>query len=440
MCIDLYAPGQCIDIPFLYEHIYLSVGEGARPPEEQLHVTEVYDVLLHNPPGNEPLTELFVLFPHDCTEKTRDGTDALRIEAPQVAPELSTNFPKYEWPFLGPPKWVGTRRSEVERTYAADPIMGSDALEETESGVALIVKVGFPKRLRDQTGAIETLFSRNKTFVQLKFEGGVKLEGGQKGWLRLIVKPREWDAPKVRLRQTGDGRVECTQWLNVCCPIIIRDRLNQLLDSAVSAGSKDSESSVTRAEVHRIVLSEGCYSEGTSTRIKDHRIAIAAQPEIDIDNPVFGRSAHFHGVQQLDDRGEIALLWGTGSSKNSEADLVHNAQRVQDRLEAYNGSDRERELVRDLALSGKNEAFSLLVEKMRQVELLDGQGDFVSLPNDPSGIPNALVRLRQLYASREGIDDNQLRLMQDFMDLHPFSIHFRAGWRELESRFAEEAR
>lgn len=431
MCIDLYSPGRRIDVPFLCEHIYLELEEPARPAKEQLHITEVYDVLVRNPRGSEPLAGLFALFPHDCTRRD-DGCPA--IEAPEVKKKLATDAPQYEWPFLGPPEEL--RDGRVKRTYAADPKLGTEALVEEKEGTALHIKVEFPaKELANCKGGSEALRNRNKTLVYLKFLGNVKLEAGQEGWLRLIVKPQVLDRPEARSRKVSASSEECSRWFTIYCPIIIRDNLKYLLNSKLSADSETAGSLETRIEVGEIVLDRGSYSPGTATRIEDHRIAIVAPPEIDIDNPVCTPGAHFHGVYQLEGRTDIALLWATGASKNRESDLVHNARRVLDKL-AFLTFQRENELIRDLAPSGKHEAFALLVDKMKQAQLIRAEG-----PEDKRGLTlnggddntqkERILALRRLYASRDPETSDRVELMQDFSDLHPFSIHYRAGWRAL---------
>jgi hypothetical protein len=62
MCIDLFHAGANLEIPFLSEQIWFHIDD--KKPSE-LGVTEVYDILLKNPKGSEPLTELWVISPHN---------------------------------------------------------------------------------------------------------------------------------------------------------------------------------------------------------------------------------------------------------------------------------------------------------------------------------------------------------------------------------------
>jgi len=64
MCIDMFVPGKCLDILFLHEQIWFDLNE---TDPDTVNITEVYDVLIRNPKAGCDLSEIWALFPHDCT-------------------------------------------------------------------------------------------------------------------------------------------------------------------------------------------------------------------------------------------------------------------------------------------------------------------------------------------------------------------------------------
>ena len=136
-------------------------------------------------------------------------------------------------------------------------------------------------------------------------------------------------------------------------------------------------------------------------------------------------------IPSLEEQGHTAFLWGGGSDRNREYDLLHNAKRVVDMIR-FNGAKKLEELALALSPSGKHEAFSVLLNKMVLAGLLvpkekDGP---LRLPdnlaadqetNDPR-----MTTLRKSYAACS--QERAYSLLAEFTDLHPFKIDCQLKW------------
>lgn len=175
MCIDIFAPGKCIDIDFLLEQIWFA----SDPVEHnRLDITEVYDLLIHNPHGNEPVEDILVLSPRNFT-KGRDSSREIQVQASIVGSE-ATRKSRYNWIF-SEEAIVDEKGLQVSRIYPS----GNSGFTTRACGKPLVPeKIDFPPSLSDR--ALDTLSEIGSTCVHLRFK---PLFGGETGWLRLIMKP-----------------------------------------------------------------------------------------------------------------------------------------------------------------------------------------------------------------------------------------------------------
>jgi len=130
----------------------------------------------------------------------------------------------------------------------------------------------------------------------------------------------------------------------------------------------------------------------------------------------------------------MGFWWGAGAIHNEDADLVHNAERVISRLSFIDRKEKRREIQRDLAPSGKHEAFALLIGKMLDAGLVScdnptSEDPQIALASREKGaIATGLLRLRQLYARYSEGKPEEQQLLAEFSDLHPFRIDYRVSW------------
>ena len=132
-------------------------------------------------------------------------------------------------------------------------------------------------------------------------------------------------------------------------------------------------------------------------------------------------------------------MWGGGSDRNRNNDLVHNAQRVINKLKASGtNSWAKADLIRDLAPSGKNEAFCWLIQKMIEVRLLCEHEELLQIQHDAldCDMEDRLCALRAVYATGE-TGQGDAGLLDEFRELHPFNITFTVRWDNLDPKIAE---
>jgi hypothetical protein len=445
MCIDLFCFGRTVDVPFMWEQIWLRVCP--RKPQE-LSVTEVYDVLLKNPSGSDDLTEIWALFPHRCSAE--HGISPKIVE-PYVKDDQNHASWKYDWPFGGPPEWSESRSDYIARKYIPE---SRDTFEEEvgqiEGKQLAVEEIIFPDVYAAMEGTVgpsgrgeelercETILDDErvqKTLVNLRFPD-TPLKACETGWLRLIVEPQSVVGMPVQTQflpgipadvDEADYALWHEQRLDVTCPLVLRSALFEKLAGWGKEG--DALRRFLRMLTHG----------GTSTRIGDHRIALVLPHRgIDVhDTSCTTKGVYYYGMIDLKRRARFALLWGCGSERNPADDLVHNAMRVIDRLALF-GPEKREALAVQLSPSGKYEAFCLLINIMKEAHLLKStEDDTITLNVDEhdfsgSNLPKVdtfdFRELRRRYASRD-VKDEDKRLVLDFRDLHPFRVLYRAVWQ-----------
>jgi hypothetical protein len=423
MCIDVFAPGQCIDIDFMLEQIWFTLdGNGG------VTIEEVYDLLLRNPGGSGPLENLLLLFPHDSTKAVRGDDRELDLQTLSLHPARPDSMARYEWLYKDAPSWVDGPGSEVVVRVSADPDDPHEMWRPLR-GKELDLTPSFPEKMKPLHKQL--LSETSKTLLQLSIQPA--LAADQQAWIRVIVKPKKLDVAGKRCRRLPDTSVEIlNDWrLAVVCPLNVRDRLNAGL-FAKARKATSPEAATAYRKLHEMIVADGFFAKGTSTRICDHRIALIACEGIDLLEGSVSHTVKSHGTIPLGDPERIGLWWGAGSKRNERDDLVHNAQAIVDRLKETNEPISRRSLQRDLAPSGKYKAFSMLVDKAIEAGLLtEGEG-YISLPlpRTRERLSEGMAKLRGLYLhpARDPATGEINPLMGCFRDLHPFAINFRLSW------------
>jgi len=425
MCIDVFAPGRCLDVDLLWEQIWIKKRDG-KP--DQLDFTEVYDLLITNP-EETPLREVLVLFPHDCTFEKMEKWH-IGVKAWPVCEAMPAEVEPYSWPFVGAPK--ESPGGLVERTYFCEPRLTREQAMVHAKGRTLRADVSFPNVLGCAKSQ-KHMRSLAKTAVRLTFDE-TPLGPGEKGWLLLEVKPRVMDGPPRRAREFPviPHKFSFYKRLEIVCPVLVRESLYARLGEHM-AEAKDTAVAQECNRIKSFLFDEGIYRDGTSTRIIDQRISLIARESIELGEPTCTKSASFYGSIPLADEKATGLWWGAGSQHNETLDIHHLACRAISKLEFVNRKEKLVDLVRDLAPSAKHEAFSLLVRKMIEAGLLEcggavGSEEVWLASASKQGQAQGLVRLRKLYARFSTQDEAERFLLAEFSDLHPFQIAYKASW------------
>jgi hypothetical protein len=442
MCLDLFAPNRCLDIEFLFEQIWFEQPKNSDIATNPL-ITEVYDVLLFNPPGNEPLNCLRAIFPHDCTYYQDDKPTSVKfdIQAYGMEPPVPRAYQAYEWPYEREPSWVNGRTT-FKRVYAQDYADRGTARREVEARPLVISKISLPFETKVPSPQLRAAFADlYTTYVDLVLRD--ELKANERGWLRLIVRPKRLDKSPAQVwnwRGTDEGI--CRQRYCVTSPLLLRSRLQGNIERRLQEYQDEKR---TPYEEIRSVLEEGGFcSHGTSTRIADHRVALVTSGEaFDICDMTCSAMVKPYGEVPFETSRQYGMWWGTGSDRNSDRDLVHQVNRIIDRLRFNDPGTEETisEIARYLAPSGKFEAYCTLLKEMVAVQLLsqtEHQSEKVRLPDDlidatsdarpkplsPCFNPR-LSKLRGKYADVQRMDLHGGSLHRDFMDLHAFRIDYR---------------
>lgn len=454
MCIDLLSYGHRLDVPLLMEQIWFNVDEG---DYSSIKVVEVYDLLIRNPKGskrgngenpNQPLTEIWAILSNDC--QTDDLNYTIRVgkltpAASNVPPE---NVPdrKFNWP-LTPTEWAKNKEGRsIKRGISTESADTLSANITTLEGRLLRPTLDFPDVLSisDRPNSEEDIKQCQyrfkgikKTLFRISFRK-TPLFQGENGWLRLIVDPVRLDARKAEQSIYNEGVYE--QRLDVTTPDVMRSVIaNKFETERTSDGRIVPATDEVSLDLAWFI--KGLDGAGTSTRIADHRIALLVPSSgIEIYDPACAtHGAAYYGLHDLSERKRRVFLWGGGSLRNQEDDLVHNAMRVLDRVADSPGIEK-RQLRAELA-SGRHEVLSLLINVMSDddVGLLKStskdktDNGNLTLPPNISEYPRTeynvdFDRLRERWVKRM-VEERDKRLVTALSDSHPFRIFYRAVYK-----------
>lgn len=433
MCVDLFSPGYCLDISFLLEQVWVQPSKTLG----NLEIKQVIDARIINRKGNKPLESLWMLLPHNYTSKEGNSRN-ICVETVPLTQKALEDEPELNWAFDEKNTSWEEDQGYISRPFTIEPpnirLEGDPYLSSNYSGKIIVPKITFPEMLNDEH---KDLLADNrvcKTLLCLKLDDQQQLKPGDAGWLRIICNPQSSDscAPRQGIIPITQVPLWFEQRLTMSCPIMVRDRLKYSLESFLPT-KEESHNLLTLCHELEQLIFKCIFSDGTSTRITDHRIALIAQGIHDFD--VYPSQGAFFGgmINKLEKAGYTTLKWSAGANRNRNMDIVDNARRIIDMLR-YNGAKSKSNLARDLSPSGMHEIFSTFIDKMKEAQLIkltdpnNAEGplstDFAKQDNFADDPRMNTLRLKYHCSSQDKSIENLL----DFTDLHPFDINAKLKW------------
>jgi hypothetical protein len=424
----------------LQEQIWISL----RPDKKGIQVSEVYDIRVKNC-FEEEIGEIWALSPHNCY--TRNGTTyppnvrVASIDRPTIDAE---DMQRFNWPFKE--TWPDTDTDEVVRSFELDlGYRDVDIRSEYFSGKILKAKLSIPEGFTDE----HITFLADPRIMATIFRldlGETKLKKGEAGWIRILVQPYKLSALEVRERQVEGIPIGFEQKLSITCPFLVRFQVHERLGEFKTAEGDKSDITDILGDVRRRVFHEGLYKEGTTSRIREHRIALISEDAIEItDTHAPAQMSSIGVIPQLERIGYNTYHWGWGSDRNIERDIMHNARRVIDMLR-YNQPRSVVELANNLAPACKHEMFCVFVENMKKhslVEPIVGKPGILGtkVTREATDPWNDLDprRLRAEYIGKT-ISEHEEHIINHYSDLHPFRIDYRLKWAFFQRTLLEAIR
>lgn len=437
MCMDVIVPGQCINVEFYSEQVWVKRREDV---PDALSFDEIYDLCLCNPQGSPPVESLWLLFPHDYTRKYSTNR-AYEIKTWPMNVSLWTAQAQRNWPYVCAPDHSDSGTRATWHYFSEPPHLRGQRHRSLEGAVLYCDKegVGSPLRLEERHIDLLTGPEITKTLVCAKLER--PLRPGDRGWIRIVANPQNLDGLPCRAISYPNipHPFEYEQRSNISCPLLVRDMLFIKLEEFEKDAS-DPELTAACEHIRNVVCVDGIYRPGTATRIADHRLALIAEEGIEIcDTACTGHIKLLGRIPHLEKTGYSTILWGGGSNRNRDVDLVHNVQRIRDMIR-HNGPKSKAELAIALAPSGTHEAFCVLIDNMVKTGILTpGALGTLELHHDLTASEGdlqdfaLLTLLRNLYSPAS--HEHRLELLGEFADLHPWKIDFRLKWFPRESDF-----
>ncbi len=437
-CIDIYAPSRCLTVVFLAEQIWL------RARGKRLLATEVYDFLLRVD-DDQDLNSFFVGSPHFCRKRLPSGEwkDNVRF--------LSIGGAKTQWGWF----YLNERKEDIganDGRILALRVPNTTADSEPEvldmKGEYLVEKsITWHEDLQDST-TVELMREIKKSLYHVTLDKDKPLlkRGGNQMWFRLLVEPVELDI----LNPVSKAPDSFVDWIlpkvnltaKVTCPINVRRSLPTPIDKLRREYPNDG---VQVGRLQEVLITEGIDKQGTSTRIEEHRIMLAADGvELDVQGATTPRIVRT-GPQLLkcelppfehdyapakDPTGAkvqaVVHHWSGGSTQNGEVDLVSVACAYME--EAAVSPKPLPDLVQTTTPRKFREG-CFLAHKMVKIGLLSIDDKEVcqcpALSN--ADYADKMCELRRMWQNAATFTAFPLA-RQSFTDLHAFIIDFVATW------------
>ncbi len=354
----------------------------------------------------------------------------IQVQAVNLRMKMPKDYNIYNWPFIGEP--VHNTDGSILLTPVEEIVSPGNRHDETYyRGKPLLAKIDFLDEFKSNIAYLEILSGEiKKTLVSLRIEPS--LSNGEKGWLRLIVKPshRKSETSKTKRVPCMPYPIGFFEKKVTTCPLIVQASIKLELKELYE---KTKKPIIRNACLHlKDLLLEKFEQRGTSVRVNDHRIAlVSASEEMDIHEISSTPGMDFFGEIDFNgDTNNTALIWGGGSCRNIHDDLMHNARRIIDKIENSElKSFPTVELVRELAHPEKNEAFWFLVEQMKEVKLLEEHEGLLKLKRDDldASMESRFSDLREKYFLGN-VPEKKIGLLKEFKELHAFTINYRISW------------
>ena len=431
MCLDIYAPGHSITIPFFHQQIWFEVG----------HRT------------------LKVITYCDCfvTNEGKSEIEQLRLHFSRfVSPDDVVVCSGSEIPSMCVSSWYGhfDATAGFDNTHSRVSVRLVFEKADEDEYTGRILKGSFRPEapLAKGEGLIPVAGQKAERFMQhmeeidlmvLDFHLETPLEVGDTGWVRFRVEtPQERLNKKIINLPQSPLQKEPSHFLarwNLLCPLLLRDEVRRKLGREPYRR--------WQAEV----LSNGLDREGTLTRIDDHRVTLVFPDHVqtsDICSYPYETIIPVVPFRVSTSRGHSALHMMTGSKNNYNRDVVSMAKRILHYLRTIYEKATVEHLVNRFG-ADQQEAIGLLVDAMIGTGVLvkddsDSDSGSADPSEQPCFLPVAehdeharLLDLRRNYNGRDHPDANHVSGMRE---LHPFRASFSLCWMAYGSRDKERLR
>ena len=439
-CIDIFAPGRLMSVPFLAEQIWL------RARGKRILATEVYDFLLRLDDGGSPLHTFYVASPHFCRKKTRGGGWKDNVHVISIGDSRT----KWGWFYYGQQD-VREHEQQGERTQHLVLQVPESVELPGRNRIRLEGEYLFGAKLRWHPALVGNddmvlMQDMKKSLYEITVQTPLLPRGENQMWFRLIVEPVLLDVSET-MRGPESSFVD---WVfpqvilgaKITCPWYVR---KFLADQVGELPDKHPDLPVPIARLQQTLIANGVGASGTSTRIEEHRLMLAGSGvRIGLQGgtpptlayfgtqyttaalPPFGHDYESHPEAKWSKVKTRVHHWAGGSARNGANDLVAVAESFVS--EASISPKRKEELVYGVTPGNYREGCAL-VDKLVEVGLLriDDSRVIRAVRLSDKDKCDRLCQLRRLYLDADNFESIP-EARQVFTDLHPFTVDFEADW------------
>jgi len=425
MCVDLFAVGHPITIPFLHEQIWFDV-------EYRTIKTEVIvDAFVRND-GDQPIEELRLQLPHFT------ALDTIEVLSNDSVFTNETAFQNSGY------NWIGRFRVQhPRRRMGLELEFGYEGFDDDpQPDDALVLQGSFlpngflPAAATNSARYQKAMEDMDRSVMVLHLASA--LPARETGWLRLRIRSLAWpkDSDIIALRGAwfSDLPTKFMCRATALSPTFLReDLLHQMKDPPNNGWHND-------------VVAHGWKKDGTLTRVDDHRISIVFPKTVDV--------AHVSNIPEgafwaagpevlRTDHDRCVLLFGTGSKMNKYRDVLTVAQRICDYCHFLTLDATKRELAPSIELlvsrfgGTLHEAIGALIDQMVECNILEWVDHHTRtvIAASKDKLASAFLDLRERYTFPE----SHRKFMRAFRELHPFRISFTLCWMALNKEQQRQA-
>ena len=265
MCIDLFAPGYCIDVSFMLEQIWICPGEKS----SDLKFEEIFDIRIVNRKGNKPLDCIWMLLPHKYVSNEGGGSN-IQVFAMPLTTEALNQRPEWNWAFDHKLTSWQNNQTYISRAFSIDPpdirCKNDPDFDSNFGGKILTPEVCYPDVLSDEH---KELFADDricKTLLCLKLNKNQCLQPGESGWMRLVCNPVCLDGLPTKKKVVSDSipPLWFERNITMLCPIMLRDKTEKMLGS-FRIEDKESKKLLKTCDEIRQIIFGNIFKKGTST-------------------------------------------------------------------------------------------------------------------------------------------------------------------------------
>ena len=419
MCLDVYAPGHVVTIPFLHQQVWYETRHN------ELDTTDYCDCFITNESGH-PIEQLRLHF--SSFVRPSDVTVCSGMEIPSQC--RSSWFGQFGTTsnYESSSSRVTVRHIFEEPDtvqYTGRILKGSFCPKDSHSnGVGLIPVAG-------QRASLFMRHMQELDLMVLDLHLDDPLQDGDAGWLRIRVCKSEGgkDAGITSLPQSPLLR-EPDRFLTrrrFVCPVLLREKVRRSVEGEPYKRWQSE------------ILVHGLEREGTLTRIEDHRITLVFPK--DVETCDIGSSPHEtiipvapYPISTAPNHYALRIM--SGSKINHNCDIVSMAVRILDYMRSVYPKATVEHLVNRFG-SDHQEAVGVLIDAMIATQLLNEVADDSSslVPDkQPCYAPVSedaehvrLIELRRHFTTVSR-SHAQAKYAMQMRDMHPFRISFSMAW------------